>query len=219
MSKVKASVCQRLEADVDKLHSLSSCWWVGISVCYNINGVAVLYLCLVQLCCMPAWTSEVCWQLKLSYRLNAKHITLSERRVLRDCYGHIVCTMKKKLASLHGTWIMYRGDSDSGGHKIAEIKPHLLNVLSHSVDVYLRDGDHEPDFVVKGNLRAKRFKITQVDYYLFVRRAMLAGRYMSPFMYAVWWKLWWKVWWQHACMSQENMYSHSVGFCDLEIVK
>eukprot|EP00878_Enallax_costatus_P044734 GHUV01053465.1.p1 GENE.GHUV01053465.1~~GHUV01053465.1.p1 ORF type:complete len:145 (-),score=36.77 GHUV01053465.1:707-1102(-) len=65
--------------------------------------------------------------------------------------------MEQKMMSLHGSWIMSRADN---GMKVAEIKPALAS-LTPSIKVYLNDGDKEPDFLIQGDFRSKRFVISQ----------------------------------------------------------
>jgi hypothetical protein len=65
--------------------------------------------------------------------------------------------MEKKMLSLHGSWIM---SSAGTGGKVAEIKPALAS-LTPAIKVYLNDGDKEPDFIIQGDFRGKRFTISQ----------------------------------------------------------
>ncbi|KAF8061132.1 LURP-related protein [Scenedesmus sp. PABB004] len=89
------------------------------------------------------------------FTLAAAAFSVGGKRQLLDAGGAPLLCIERKLLSLHGTWVLTRpGD----GARLAEVKPSLAS-LTPSVKVYLNDGDSEPDFVIKGDFRGKRFTI------------------------------------------------------------
>ncbi|KAF6261719.1 tubby C-terminal-like domain-containing protein [Scenedesmus sp. NREL 46B-D3] len=91
------------------------------------------------------------------FKLSAALFSIGNKRQLLDAYGSPLLHMERKMLSLHGTWLLLR---PSDGAKLAELKSSLMS-LTPSIKVYLNDGDKEPDFVVKGDFRSKRFSIFQ----------------------------------------------------------
>ncbi|WIA19859.1 hypothetical protein OEZ85_005762 [Tetradesmus obliquus] len=91
------------------------------------------------------------------FKLSAAVCSIGNKRQLLDAYGTPLLHMERKMMSLHGTWLLLR---PSDGAKLAELKSSLMS-LTPSIKVYLNDGDKEPDYVIKGDFRSKRFSICQ----------------------------------------------------------
>lgn len=91
------------------------------------------------------------------FKLDAKTISLRDSRTLEDSNGKPLVNMRKKMISLHGKWY----GSTPEGKLLFTVSPKIVT-LKPSVNVYLDDGDKDPDFTIKGSWRKKDFKIFDV---------------------------------------------------------
>ena len=92
------------------------------------------------------------------FKLDAKVASIRDKRTLYDPENQPVVTMRKKLLSLSGN--KWEGVSASG-KVVYTFEPKLISLVPH-VDVYLKDGDKQPDFKISGSLKQKDFKIVDV---------------------------------------------------------
>ena len=76
-------------------------------------------------------------------QLRASSVACPHVQVLYSTTGQPVVTLAKKLASLHGTWVAYAGDSKEESTALATIKPKKVT-LKPSVDIVLLKFGQEP---------------------------------------------------------------------------
>lgn len=95
------------------------------------------------------------------FKMDARAMSMREKRVLVDASGRPACCLSKEVLTLRSQkWNLYAGGDFR--HKLAVIRPKMLS-MSPTVLVMLNDGDRVPDFVAKGNFLAKKFEVYQVQ--------------------------------------------------------
>jgi uncharacterized protein YxjI len=59
------------------------------------------------------------------HSLDAKLLSIGDKRTLLDAYGQPALQMERKMLTLHGTWLM---TNPRTGQRVAEIKPSLMSL-------------------------------------------------------------------------------------------
>jgi uncharacterized protein YxjI len=86
-----------------------------------------------------------------SFKVDGRIASMRDRRFLRDAAGNKILTMKKKLITMHDTWEILAGDSNT---VLATCKKSSLVQFRTAMDVMLASsttGKHTPDYQVKGD--------------------------------------------------------------------
>ena len=84
---------------------------------------------------------------------------MHEKRTLIDANQIPCLTLKKAIFSFGTKWTAYRGGETT--QKLFTVQPKIFS-FSPQINIFLDDGDNEPDFKVKGSWLQKDFKITDV---------------------------------------------------------
>lgn len=92
--------------------------------------------------------------------VDGRALSLRDTRILRDQYGNLLATMRKKLLSLHDTWEVYRGEGTRPENLIFTARRSTLFQLRTSLKVYLGNNAHA-DFKVKGSFFERSCTIYQ----------------------------------------------------------
>ncbi|KAI8896918.1 tubby C-terminal-like domain-containing protein [Globomyces pollinis-pini] len=95
----------------------------------------------------------------LWFSLDSQTWSLRDKRVLLDSTNRPVVTLQKKLFSIGSKWEA----TSPTGQKLFSIEPKIFT-LNPKINIYLNDGDREPDFQVKGKFlnRSRDFKVVDV---------------------------------------------------------
>ena len=88
------------------------------------------------------------------FKLDAKNFSMSDQRTLYDIYRNPLVVLKKKMFSMGNKWQATRPT----GEMLYTVEPKIFT-LSPSINIYLNDGDRQPDFQIKGTYMAKDFQI------------------------------------------------------------
>jgi uncharacterized protein YxjI len=86
-----------------------------------------------------------------AFRVDGRIASMRDRRFLRDASNNRILTMKKKLITLHDTWEIYAGESNT---VLATCKKSSLVQVRTAMDVNLASSTtskHNPDYQVKGD--------------------------------------------------------------------
>jgi hypothetical protein len=59
------------------------------------------------------------------HSLDAKLLSIGDKRTLLDAYGQPALQMERKMLTLHGTWLM---TNPRTGQRVAEVKPSLMSL-------------------------------------------------------------------------------------------
>ena len=87
------------------------------------------------------------------FRLDSKAWSITEKRTLLDNNRVPVLSMEKKLFSFGTKW-----QASQSNRNLFTVEPKILTLKPH-LNIYLNDGDREPDFKVSGSYTAKDFQI------------------------------------------------------------
>lgn len=86
-------------------------------------------------------------------------LSLSEKKTLKDMEGRVVGKLAEALISLHKTQRVLGPD---GNLLFVVKKKSMIQIMSSSMQVFLSDGDKDPDFEIKGDFRSKHFTVTHI---------------------------------------------------------
>jgi uncharacterized protein YxjI len=87
----------------------------------------------------------------LWFMMDSKAFSFRDKRTLLNQQGQPVVTLKKQLFSLgKSKWSCYRGNSTD--QSLFSVEPKIFT-FTPNIKIYLKDGDREPDFQIKGNFR------------------------------------------------------------------
>lgn len=91
------------------------------------------------------------------FKLDAKLFSMKEKRTLLDINRSPILTMTKRLFTIGSKWNVHRGSS-SKKELLYTVENKVMTFTPH-INIYLNDGDRNPDFVVTGNFGRKDFEI------------------------------------------------------------
>ncbi|KAG5248307.1 protein LURP-one-related [Salix suchowensis] len=85
------------------------------------------------------------------FHVKSKHLTLHDRRFIKDAAGNTLVNLGKKIMTMHGSWEAFRGESNEEKDLLFTIKKSKLIQFKTELDVFLANNKGEvPDFKVKG---------------------------------------------------------------------
>ena len=87
------------------------------------------------------------------FQLDSKAWSFSDKRTLLDNNRSPILTMQKKLFSFGTKW-----QASLNNRMLFTVEPKIFTLKPH-LNIYLNDGDREPDFKVSGSYRARDFQI------------------------------------------------------------
>ncbi|WCJ27953.1 hypothetical protein M5689_009667 [Euphorbia peplus] len=93
----------------------------------------------------------------LIFKIKSKHLTMHDRRFLKDARDNILVTLHEKIMSAHKRWLAYRGESGEESDLLFSVKKSSMIQMKTSLDVFLGSNKSEdnPDFKVKGSWKDK----------------------------------------------------------------
>ncbi|KAJ6365747.1 hypothetical protein OIU76_030507 [Salix suchowensis] len=84
----------------------------------------------------------------LIFQGKSKHLSLHDRRFIKDAAGNTLVNLRKKIMTMHGSWEAFRGESKEEKDMLFTIKKSKFKT---ELDVFLANNKGEvPDFKVKG---------------------------------------------------------------------
>ncbi|XP_065857236.1 protein LURP-one-related 15-like [Euphorbia lathyris] len=93
----------------------------------------------------------------LIFKIKSKHLTMHDRRYLKDANDNILVTLHEKIMSAHKRWVAYRGESGEETDLLFSVKKSSMIQMKTQLDIYLGNNKAElnPDFKVKGSWKER----------------------------------------------------------------
>jgi hypothetical protein len=95
------------------------------------------------------------------FKMETRALTMHRRRLIYDENRNPILTMRGRWLTFPMSFDVYRGESISGADRLYKYDPKLITLHKRAY-IYLNDGDHKADFMVRADWRKFDFKIFDI---------------------------------------------------------
>eukprot|EP00899_Mesostigma_viride_P015957 jgi/Mesvir1/24362/Mv11035-RA.1 len=114
-------------------------------------------------------------------KVKGKVLSLHEKKRFLDLDGNTILTMQAKLLTMHSTQEFL----DNNNRLLFSVKQKRLIQFRNNVEIFLNDGDKDPDYTIRGDFLGKSYRIVstktkmeiaQIQRSVFGARNLLTGK-------------------------------------------